>query len=301
MTSCQLASTMRHHEHHHRSGITLLEVLISLGILSIGLASVVALIPAGGAQARKAQIEDRRGALGAAALNDIITRGALNPSTWSIDPGAPNLYRLVIDPLGNNTFPSAPGLTGVTIANVTAGSLAAGEVFRGQDDLVYDSTQSEDNPPVPMFIGNAKRASEGNFSWLATLLPATSDSNPQYFRLTVVEFHRRDTASSTSWNQFNVSSVSNPSVSVLSSSLSREDFRELLPVGTAVLVTSPAPSWEWRRVVMAAPGSDDSITAAELTFDRPVAANANRVFAFKGSVGYAERVVSLERNSPWTQ
>jgi hypothetical protein len=155
-----------------------------------------------------------------------------------------------------------------------------------------------------MFIGNTKRTSEGNFTWLATLVPATTDSNPQYFRLTVVEFHRRDTASTSSWNRFDVTSVTNPAVSVTSStSLRRDDFRELLPVGAAVLVTgnSPSPSWEWRRVLMAAPGSDDSITAAELTFDRPVAANANQVFAFKGSVGYAERVVSLERNSPWTQ
>ena len=293
---------MRNQEHHHRRGITLLEVLISLGILSIGLASVVALIPAGVSQARKAQIEDRRGALGAAALNDIITRGVLNPSTWSTLPASPNLYRFVIDPLGNGTFPTAAGLTSVTIGNIADGTLSAGDVFRGQDDLVYDATQSEDDPPVPMFIGNAKRTSEGNFTWLATLVPATTDSTPQYFRLTVVEFHRRDTASNVSWNQFDVSSVANPSVSVTSSaSLSRDDFRELLPIGTAVLVTGSAPSWEWRRVLMASPGSDDSITAAELTFDRPVAANASKVFAFKGSVGYAERVVSLERNSQWTQ
>ena len=296
---------MQNHKRHDRRGITLLEVLISLGILSIGLASVVALIPAGGSQARKAQIEDRRGALGAAALNDIIARGMLNPSAWSTLPGSPNLYRLVIDPLGNGTFPSAPGLTSVTIANVTDGSMAAGDVFRGQDDLVYDATQSEDDPPVPMFIGNAKRTSEGNFTWLATLVPATTDTSPQYFRLTVVEFHRRDTASSFAVNAFVVPSPSAlPSLTASVSSsatLSRDDFRELLPVGTAVLVTSSAPSWEWRRVVMAAPGSDDSSTEAELTFDRPVAANASKVYAFKGSVGYAERVVSLERNSPWTQ
>jgi type II secretory pathway pseudopilin PulG len=298
---------MRNQERDHRHGITLLEVLISLGILSIGLASVVALIPAGGSQARKAQIEDRRGALGAAALNDIVTRGVLNPSTWSTLPSSPNLYRLVIDPLGNGTFPSAVGLTSVTIGDIADGSMAAGEIFRGQDDLVYDATQSEDDPPVPMFVGNAKRASEGNFTWLATLVPATTDSTPQYFRLSVVEFHRRDTASSTAVNTFVIPSpmsVSSLTASVSSSPpLSREDFRELLPVGTAVLVTgtTPSPSWEWRRILMAAPGSDDSITEAELTFDRPVAANANKVYAFKGSVGYAERVVSLERTSPWTQ
>lgn len=296
---------MRQQQHHIRAGITLLEVLISLGILSIGLASVVALIPAGGSQARKAQIEDRRGALGAAALSDIITRGALNPSTWSTVPASPNQYRLVIDPLGNGTFPSTAGLTNVTINNVAAESMAAGEVFRGQDDLVYDATKTEDNPPVPMFIGNDKRTSEGNFSWLATLVPTTTASDPQYFRLTIVEFHRRDTASSFSVTAFVVPSPSAlPSLTATGSSaatLSRDDFRELLPIGTVVLVTSPTPSWEWRRIVMAAPGSDDSITAAELTFDRAVAAYANAVYAFKGSVGYAERVVSLERTSPWTQ
>jgi type II secretory pathway pseudopilin PulG len=292
-------------EQYNRRGITLLEVLISLGILSIGLASVVALIPAGGSQARKAQIEDRRGALGAAALNDIITRGVLNPSTWSSVPASSNLYRLVIDPLGNATVPAACGLTSVSIGNVANGSMAASEVFRGQDDLVYDATQSEDDPPVPIFIGNAKRASEGNFSWLATLVPATTNSNPQYFRLTVVEFHRRDTDSVSAVNAFVIpspSTLQSTFASVSSSTaLSREDFRELLPVGAAVLVTSPAPSWEWRRIVMAAPGSNDSITTAELTFDRAVAANANSVYALKGSVGYAERVVSLERTSPWTQ
>jgi len=296
---------MQQQQHHNRAGITLLEVLISLGILSIGLASVVALIPAGGSQARKAQVEDRRGALGAAALNDIIARGVLNPAKWSNDFGTPNLYRLVIDPLGNGTFPPATGLTLVTIGSIADGSVAAGDVFRGQDDLVYDATQSEDNPPVPMFIGNDKRTSEGNFSWLATLVPTTTASNPQYFRLTIVEFHRRDAASSFSVNAFVVPSPSAlPSLTATGSSaatLSRDDFRELLPIGTVVLVTSPTPSWEWRRIVMAAPGSDDLITTAELTFDRAVAANANAVYAFKGSVGYAERIVSLERTSPWTQ
>jgi type II secretory pathway pseudopilin PulG len=296
---------MRHHQHHNRAGITLLEVLISLGILSIGLASVVALIPAGGSQARKAQIEDRRAALGAASLNDIITRGVLNPSTWSTVPTSPAHYRLVIDLLGNGTFPSAAGLTSITIGNVAAGSMAAGEVFRGQDDLVYDTTKSEDSPPEPMFLGNAKRTSEGNFTWLATLVPTTTVSNPQYFRLTIVEFHRRDTASNSAVNAFVVPSPSAlPSLTASGSSsatLSRDSFRELLPVGTVVLVTSPTPSWEWRRIVMAAPGSDDDITTAELTFDRAVAANADRIYAFTGSVGYVERIVSLERNSPWTQ
>ena len=38
---------------HGRRGITLLEVLISIGILAIGLSSVVALVPAGRSQASR--------------------------------------------------------------------------------------------------------------------------------------------------------------------------------------------------------------------------------------------------------
>ena len=82
---------------HHRSGITLLEVLISLGILSVGLASVVALVPAGGDQAKKALIDDRRGALAANAFADVINRRVLDPTTWSpAQPAAAN-YRVLFD------------------------------------------------------------------------------------------------------------------------------------------------------------------------------------------------------------
>lgn len=44
-------------------GITLLEVLISMGILAVGLVSVLALIPAGGTFLRKASVDDRAAAL----------------------------------------------------------------------------------------------------------------------------------------------------------------------------------------------------------------------------------------------
>ena len=42
-----------------RRGITLMEVLISIGILAIGLTSVVSLVPAGQTQAARAVILDR--------------------------------------------------------------------------------------------------------------------------------------------------------------------------------------------------------------------------------------------------
>ncbi|MEI6882575.1 MAG: prepilin-type N-terminal cleavage/methylation domain-containing protein, partial [Bacteroidota bacterium] len=66
-----------------RRGITILEVLISIGILAVGLASVLALLPAGASQARKAMVEDRRTTLGENALEDVQARGFLNPVNWS--------------------------------------------------------------------------------------------------------------------------------------------------------------------------------------------------------------------------
>ena len=176
-------------------GVTLLEVLVSLGILSIGLACVVALLPAGASEAKKAMDDDRRAAVAAAATADAITRGILNPATWN--QVIPNRYAIIVDPLGGNGLANTnpgTGLTAVTIGTFGAGTAAADEVFRSQDDPVYEAEQSNDEPPVPRFDTSAgKRASKGNFSWLATLVPATNDALPQFFRLSVIACNRRGT------------------------------------------------------------------------------------------------------------
>ena len=70
----------------NRSGITLLEVLIAIGILSVGLASVFALIPAARHLSGKALNYDRSAVLGENAINDFLTRGFHNPRTWIPSP-----------------------------------------------------------------------------------------------------------------------------------------------------------------------------------------------------------------------
>ncbi len=152
---------------HKRHGITLMEVLISIGILSSWRTAVVSLIPAGGSEAKKAIIEDRKAHVALAALDDAITRGILNPGRWSTIPAVP--YTCVFEPLGGVTL----GLTAVDVLGLSASSLPATEVFRGQDDVFYTLQNSgDDGPPQPVyFSGNTKRLSEGNYSWLATLVP----------------------------------------------------------------------------------------------------------------------------------
>jgi len=58
-----------------RRGITLMEVLIAIGILAVGLTSVVALVPAGKAQASRGVTLDRAATMATNALADAVTAG----------------------------------------------------------------------------------------------------------------------------------------------------------------------------------------------------------------------------------
>lgn len=281
-----------------KRGITLLEVIISLGILSVGLASVVALIPAGGSQAKKAVIEDRRGAMAAAAMADLITRGLLDQNRWTTTPAPP----LLLDPLGGGF--SVPGLSPITIRGITSLPVAD-EVFRSPDDLVYTLPDDEDLPATPRFFsGPSKRMTEGLFSWLATLVPVTPGS--PFYRLSVIEFYRRPTQQ-TLPSMFTLTAPKTTSDSYVEFSvtppMATDDFRSLFPVGSVVLCRDAATAvCEWRRVIMAAPVvSGSSVTAGELTVDRAVPVNTASIHAIEGAVGLAERTVRLEEMSPWSQ
>src|SRR3990172_9543175 len=65
-----------------RHGISLTEVLIPMGILTIGLLGVAAVFPVGSFYMQKGDIPDRGSAIAQAAFADALARGLLNPSTW---------------------------------------------------------------------------------------------------------------------------------------------------------------------------------------------------------------------------
>jgi len=290
-----------------RAGITLMEVLISIGILSIGLASVVALIPAGGSQAKKAIIEDRRGAMGAGAMADVINYGMLNPATWNAIPTAP--YRVVIDPIGDGSFPSAAGLTAINVSNIPPGSAVANLVFSAADDLVYRDDPTKDDPPaeppVPKLTADsARRLSEGDYSWLATLTPAGGASEPQYYTLSIVQFHRRPTASVALSAALTgvYGGQSSVTLDISSLALPPDDVRRLFPNGGAVLFTDKSTTHAWRRIQLAAPTVINQIvTSLDIVLDRATPAGVTDIYAFEGTVGVIDRGVQLEGTSPWTQ
>ena len=74
-----------HRQDDRRAGISLLEVLISIGILAIGLVSALALIPAGRTQLTKAGIDDRAALLVPNAYTTMRTLGLFNVDalTWT--------------------------------------------------------------------------------------------------------------------------------------------------------------------------------------------------------------------------
>ena len=67
----------------HKKGMTLLEVLISLGIITIGLLSVASLFTVGASYMRQGEIQDRAAIVAQEAFHDIVAYRLLDPNTHS--------------------------------------------------------------------------------------------------------------------------------------------------------------------------------------------------------------------------
>ena len=65
-----------------RAAISLTEVLISMGILTLGLLGVASLFPVGGYYMQKAETADSASMIAQSVMSEIVTRGMLNPRTW---------------------------------------------------------------------------------------------------------------------------------------------------------------------------------------------------------------------------
>jgi prepilin-type N-terminal cleavage/methylation domain-containing protein len=183
--------------HPSRRGITLLEVLIAMGVLAIGLSSVVALVPAGRSQASRAVVLDRAASLAANVLADVATFGLLRDGVFPLASGTVT----VIDPASETAY-----LPGTAIAQLRAAGVfssatppdafepgrrfAARLFLEGRDDLVEGEPSSEDLPP-PYLELDGTRAFQGRMTALAGIAP-----HPVHAwlpgRLSVVVFHNRD-------------------------------------------------------------------------------------------------------------
>ena len=187
-----------------RRGISLIEVLMSIFIISIGIMGVAVLIPLAHYLANRGATADRAAAAGLAGLNSFKVLGLENPQTWRQPAGALMLLapadtganapfeiagskKYCLDARGvarglTANFPNGgtvtmPRLTlnsgiGPTAAGNIMQTPQADQTFSIHDDLVF--TVNDNDPtaaPAQTLEGSGdKRFAARDFSWLATLV-----------------------------------------------------------------------------------------------------------------------------------
>ncbi len=296
-----------------------MEVLISIGILAVGLSSVVALVPAGKSEAGKAVMLDRGANLAMNALDDAVTFGLTRPNSV----GRPAASVIIFDPL---SYASGSCVWSTTSSRVTAsgtmkpkgifasaadpamttGTAAAlaSPILQGRDDLVYTVGAGEDDPPLNAFPGGI-RSFQGRTSCLLSIAPLDGVFAPgSIAKLTAVVFHNRnlaDAAEAVVSGTYN--ELSQPAGTILVNAAALPEGRSLKDIvrpGTAVfcLTAGPTPTPTWYQVSMASP--DESAGLVYVTFVGDVEPQANSTLQIAvDSIGLAERFVTLEGSGPY--
>src|SRR5574340_209344 len=176
-----------------RRGVSLIEVLISIFILSVGLMGVAALIPVGRFEVVQAAKMDRAAVAGRAAFREVKIRGLLRPEQWYVpdpskfDPSRP----FVIDPLGVGwSLPPCPAMPngGPQMQRLSLRGPgnppcmrlpAADRIFTSRDDLYFEMPDDPDALPLARFSAGDVRSIEGNYSWMLTVTPVVDMRTPQ--------------------------------------------------------------------------------------------------------------------------
>jgi hypothetical protein len=187
---------------------TSVEVLISIGILAIGLTCVLGLIVAGRTSAARSIVYDQIGTVTENARADALTLGltrldALTSPTGGDCPAPP----LIFDPIGLATgvWPAASGLHPAVLRAGGALSVPdtanaqprafpmASYAFESRDDLATVAPSNDDDLPRNQFTAGV-RSFHGRTTWLALLThPFTTPlESSQQATLTIIVCHKRE-------------------------------------------------------------------------------------------------------------
>lgn len=164
-----------------RGGITLLEVLISCGLLTIGLSTIAALLPAAGSRLTQATTEDRAALLLSNAAAEIFSRGIAAADSFPDPASAASTlaFGKVVERLP--TFGGLPA--GRTASDFFAAPSAIARKRFGSwrtfvlEDVVAYQPSAYANTPSNVFSSDAAgmgpRAFRDGLCWGATLAPRT--------------------------------------------------------------------------------------------------------------------------------
>ena len=161
-----------------REGFTILEVLISAGIMVIGLACVASLLPAAAQRMSQAVSEDRAGTLAANAYADITARRSLGLLS-ATPPGVAHWPRNQFVTMGTvaaELQKVAVGVNGESVSSVlNTATLFPNTGWLIEDALVFDD---DGGSPVNTFDinTNGRKIRPNPMCWLATLVPVTANN-----------------------------------------------------------------------------------------------------------------------------
>ena len=151
-------------------GISLLEVLAAIFVISIGLLGVLAVIPFGAFQVSKAQHAEYASNMLANAAEEIVVREMAKPTSWEPARNTLDCTRFVW--IESHKMPGQS-------AHIEFIQAIPIELMRGQDDLLY----TLDGTDRPQFTKPKdedsneldKVQSSGNYTWFFTFLPQNAD------------------------------------------------------------------------------------------------------------------------------
>lgn len=271
-------------------GITLLEVLISIGVLSIGLVSVAALVPAGRSQAARATVMDRAGIMAANAIADACTFGLIRPAaltnsgTVVIDLGAG--FPLPPPPLPVSGTARAQGI--YSTPSAAAAPPSYHRLFmQSRDDVVLTPPATEDDLPTNMFLDGV-RAFDGRMTCMYVLASGTPS------RLSVVVFHNRDPSAAAVTGSITLGQVSTASLV----GLGDRTAKEVLKPGAILYAAN-----RFHQIVAAAFEASGNSAFLTLSTGPSITTTASPIpfQLFPDSVGLAETTYRPETSGPFLE
>ena len=313
--------------HAARRGITLMEVLISIGILAIGLTSVVSLVPAGQSQAARAVILDRAAAAVANGLHDAVTYGFTKPDAVNFDatPGAVWVFDPVVHrnpPVGGTgqVYPGAVGawlkLTGVYSQGAPTISAPPATVWpitqlvgQGRDDIVLKAGPGADDAPLNVVDANGVRMFNGRMTCLFAVARADNQSTAapeagDVAKLTVVAFHNRDQSDPTTGFVDATYDSASASLTITGPIPTGRTLKEIIRPGAVIYdskkVLATDQYQRWSQLMMASIDPAEGINRAFVTFTSPPPSDG-AVRILLDSVGMAEQMVVLEGPGPYSK